>query len=88
MSREFGWMMALAVAVLVAAGPAAYADQWTADHVHSAAMNANQTAHVDAEHHAAGAGTAAPPRLNAARARTMHVALNRQANELSHQNAR
>ena len=90
-SRKSGRMTALTMAALLAASPAAaFADEWAADHAHSAAMNADQIAHTAAEHRtgSVGAGKAMVPNRFGGRARTIHATLNRQANQLSHLTAR
>ncbi len=90
MSRTPAGMIALALAALLAIGPAtAYADQFTDANLHRAEVNAriaNQNARFQAEHPGARIGTAGaiPPRGGVRRDRTVHVVLDRQASELSH----
>jgi hypothetical protein len=81
------WKLALAMLALLDGSPsAASADQWAADHAHGAATAASQAAHTAAAPHRAGkvsAAIAAVPRDDR-HARTDHVALTNQANQLSH----
>jgi hypothetical protein len=87
MSRMHARALALAVVVLLLGRPsAASAEEWSADHIHSATATANQAAHAAAQHHAGkvSAAMAAVPR-DTRRVRTEHAALNGLANELNHQ---
>jgi hypothetical protein len=91
MPRGFIGMIVLTFAVLLAAAPAtAYADQWTAERVHSAVMTANRNAHYQAERPGGTVSAAQAPPLQTGgrRTRTEHLALDRQANQLSNQMTR
>ena len=86
--RASGWTLALLV--LVATGPAAYADQWSDANLRRAEANTRLTnqnirRHADGLPAAAGAPRYAPPRGEVRRARTEHEALINQGNDLSHQ---
>jgi hypothetical protein len=89
MSHAFARMIGLAFAALVAAVPA-HAEQWTAERVHSATMNADRNAHLQSERHGVNVGAASAGVLQTGgrRTRIEHTALDREANELGNRTIR
>jgi hypothetical protein len=91
MVRKHAGAIALVFLALLAISPAAaYADQFTDANLHRAEANtrlANENARLQAERLGGkiAAAKATAPRGDTRRTRTEHTALNRRANELSHQ---